>query len=72
MLDHDSPGIAPSSIDHRLYEQIVEACRTVFDPDIHMNIYDMGLIYTIAMGARDDERRGAAGIWVFLTATPEV
>ncbi|MCY4141544.1 MAG: SUF system Fe-S cluster assembly protein, partial [Rhodobacteraceae bacterium] len=33
--------------DHPLYEQIVEACRTVHDPEIPVNIYDLGLIYTI-------------------------
>jgi len=27
-------------------EQMVEAMRTVFDPEIPVNIYDLGLIYT--------------------------
>ena len=39
--------IRPSSVDHPLFDQIVEACRTVFDPEIPVNIYDLGLIYTI-------------------------
>ena len=43
------PIIAPSSTDHPLYEQIVEACRTVHDPEIPVNIYDLGLIYRIAI-----------------------
>ncbi len=43
------PIIAPSSIDHPLYEQIVEACRTVHDPEIPVNIYDLGLVYRIAI-----------------------
>jgi FeS assembly SUF system protein len=34
------PG-APVATD----EQVVEAMRTVFDPEIPVNIYDMGLIY---------------------------
>ncbi|SRR6056297_216117 len=42
-----APLIAPSSTDHPLYEPIVEACRSVFDPEIPVNIYDLGLIYTI-------------------------
>lgn len=41
------PLIAPSNTDHPLYEQIVEACRSVYDPEIPVNIYDLGLIYTI-------------------------
>ena len=42
-----SPLITPSSTDHPLYNSIVDACRTVFDPEIPVNIYDLGLIYTI-------------------------
>jgi len=44
------PLINPSSTDHPLYPQIVEACRTVFDPEIPVNIYDLGLVYTIEIG----------------------
>ena len=42
-----TPLIAPSSTDHPLYNSLVEACRTVYDPEIPVNIYDLGLIYTI-------------------------
>ena len=42
-----APLIRPSTTDHPLYEQIVEACRSVYDPEIPVNIYDLGLIYTI-------------------------
>ena len=41
------PLIRPSSTDHPLYESVVEACRTIYDPEIPVNIYDLGLIYTI-------------------------
>lgn len=30
-----------------LREAVIEACKTVFDPEIPINIYDLGLIYTI-------------------------
>jgi FeS assembly SUF system protein len=30
-----------------LEEKIIEALRTVFDPEIPVNIYDMGLVYGI-------------------------
>ena len=48
------PIVAPSSTDHPLYEQIVEACRTVHDPEIPVNIYDLGLIYRIAINGEGD------------------
>jgi len=43
------PLIAPSSTEHPLYDQIVEACRSVHDPEIPVNIFDLGLIYRIAI-----------------------
>ncbi len=42
-----TPLIAPSSTDHPLYDEVVAACRSVYDPEIPVNIYDLGLIYTI-------------------------
>ncbi|RED12881.1 SUF system Fe-S cluster assembly protein [Pontivivens insulae] len=42
-----APLIKPSTTDHPLYDSIVEACRTVHDPEIPVNIYDLGLVYTI-------------------------
>lgn len=42
-----APLIAPSSTDHPLYGDIVGACRSVYDPEIPVNIFDLGLIYTI-------------------------
>ena len=42
-----TPLIEPSTIDDPLHEPIVEAIRTVYDPEIPVNIYDLGLVYTI-------------------------
>jgi FeS assembly SUF system protein len=42
-----APLIRPSSTDHPMYEGVVEACKTVFDPEIPVNIFDLGLVYTI-------------------------
>lgn len=42
-----TPLIKPSSTEHPLFETVVEACRSVYDPEIPVNIYDLGLIYTI-------------------------
>ncbi len=48
-----TPLIAPSSTDHPLYDGVVEACKTVFDPEIPVNIYDLGLIYTVDIDAEN-------------------
>ncbi|WP_298862670.1 SUF system Fe-S cluster assembly protein [uncultured Sulfitobacter sp.] len=58
-----TPLIAPSSTDHPLYEQVVEACRSVYDPEIPVNIYELGLIYTI-----DINDENAVSIKMSLTA----
>jgi FeS assembly SUF system protein len=34
-------------------EQIIEAIRTVYDPEIHVNIYDLGLVYDICVDNND-------------------
>lgn len=48
------PLIPPSSTDHPLYERIVEACRSVFDPEIPVNIFDLGLVYAIVISEEGD------------------
>jgi len=48
------PLIKPSSTDHPLYPEIVEACRSVFDPEIPVNVYDLGLVYTIEIGPENE------------------
>ena len=48
-----APLIAPSTIDHPLYDSVVEACRSVYDPEIPVNIYDLGLVYTINIDAEN-------------------
>lgn len=47
------PLIRPSSIDHPLFDAVADACRTVFDPEIPVNIYDLGLVYTIEITDED-------------------
>jgi len=58
-----TPLIRPSTTEHDLYEPVIEACRTVFDPEIPVNIYDLGLIYTIAITDANE-----VGITMTLTA----
>jgi FeS assembly SUF system protein len=66
--DHDAkiegtPLIIPSSTSHPLYNDIVAACQSVFDPEIPVNIYDLGLVYTIKIS---DE--GLVEVFMTLTA----
>ena len=49
-----APLIKPSTTNHALHEPIVEACRSVFDPEIPVNIFDLGLIYTIEITDEGD------------------
>ena len=49
-----TPLIKPSSTDHPLHEAIVEACRSVYDPEIPVNIFDLGLVYTIDISAENE------------------
>ena len=49
-----TPLITPSSTAHPLYDQIVEACRSVYDPEIPVNIYDLGLIYTVVINDENE------------------
>ncbi|WGW02630.1 SUF system Fe-S cluster assembly protein [Tropicibacter oceani] len=51
-----APLIAPSSTEHALYDSVVEACRTVYDPEIPVNIYDLGLVYTVEINDQNEVR----------------
>ncbi len=46
-----------------LRDQVVEALKTVYDPEIPVNIYDLGLIYQI-----DVDASGAVAVEMTLTA----
>ncbi len=46
-----------------LEEQIIEALRGVYDPEIPVNIYDLGLIYKL-----DVDRSGMVNVEMTLTA----
>jgi FeS assembly SUF system protein len=38
----------------RLSERVIEALRTVYDPEIPVNIFELGLVYKIDIGDRND------------------
>ena len=46
-LKAEAPKPAPGEPDGELYEAVVAALREIFDPEIPVNIYDLGLIYGV-------------------------
>ena len=44
-------------------EQVVEALREVFDPEIPVNVYDLGLVYGL-----DIDEKNNIGVTMTLTA----
>ena len=53
-----------SAATERLKERVIDALHTVFDPEIPVNIYDLGLVY----GLDVDEAKGRVEIRMTLTA----
>ncbi|MEM1422171.1 MAG: SUF system Fe-S cluster assembly protein [Pseudomonadota bacterium] len=49
-----APLIGPSSTEHPLYEPVVDAIKSVYDPEIPVNIWDLGLIYRVAINDDGD------------------
>lgn len=58
-LSHE-PRRDPSGLE----KGVVAALRTVFDPEIPVNIYDLGLVYSLDV----DEEAGAVQVRMTLTA----
>lgn len=52
--------------DHPLTRKIVAALREVYDPEIPVNIYELGLIYKIDV---QDKNNGKADVFVEMTLT---
>jgi FeS assembly SUF system protein len=54
-------GVAPGAPGGDLYEEVIAALKDIFDPEIPVNIYDLGLIYGVEVS--DD------GVVVTMTLT---
>jgi len=51
------PPSLPASRDREVLEEsVIEALREIYDPEIPVNIYDLGLIYRIDIGQSGDVR----------------
>ena len=55
-------GVAPGEPGGELYEAVIAALRDIFDPEIPVNIYDLGLIYGVEIDAE-------GGVVVTMTLT---
>jgi len=58
------PNATASAAGGDLRERVIAALRTVYDPEIPVNIYDLGLIYALEI----DESLGRARVLMTLTA----
>ena len=44
----------PENLQDQLVEQIIANLRRVYDPEINLNVYDLGLIYQVAVNKEYD------------------
>ncbi len=61
-LQAQPEGLAPGEPGGELYEAVIAALKDIFDPEIPVNIYDLGLIYGV-----DVSSDGAAVVTMTLT-----
>jgi FeS assembly SUF system protein len=47
-------GVSPGDPGGDLYERVIDALREIYDPEIPVNIYDLGLIYGVDVTAEGD------------------
>ena len=49
-LQQKPEGLAPGEPGGALYEAVIAALKEIYDPEIPVNIYDLGLIYGVDVG----------------------
>lgn len=60
------PGNIEASEDHKLWPLVKAAIKEIYDPEIPVNIYELGLIYKVDITDRED---GKADVYVEMTLT---
>lgn len=53
----------------RIKEKIVEALQQVYDPELPVNLYDLGLIYRLHLSQSHDEGEGGQIVEIDMTLT---
>lgn len=60
----------PQNVDvprhHPMWPQILAALKEIYDPEIPVNVYELGLIYAVTIG---EERDGAVDVDIKMTLT---
>ncbi len=64
----DSSAVSHASEGPLSEEMVWEALRGCFDPEIPVNIVDLGLIYDLSISAAEEEGKQAVGVKMTLTA----
>ena len=60
------PGNIAASTDHKLWPAIKAAIREIYDPEIPVNVYELGLIYKVDIA---EEKDGKSDVYVAMTLT---
>jgi FeS assembly SUF system protein len=53
-LSQQPPAVAAGEVGGALYERVIDALREIYDPEIPVNIYDLGLIYGVDVTEEGD------------------
>ena len=61
-------GVAPGEPGGALYEQVIEALKDIYDPEIPVNIVDLGLIYDLSTEPVGEGDRRKVTVQMTLTA----
>lgn len=55
-LSQKPAEITPGEIGGELYEAVIDALKSIYDPEIPVNIYDLGLIYGVEISPENHAR----------------
>lgn len=65
--DHLSePGNIEASVEHPLWPKVRDSIKEIYDPEIPVNIYELGLIYKVKIL---EEEHGKSDVFVEMTLT---
>ena len=53
-LAETTPALSPATPGSDLQEAVIEALKSIYDPEIPVDIYELGLIYDVAVDADGD------------------